>query len=34
MTDASICGLGQTAAVAVLSALKLWPELVEAEMSQ
>lgn len=26
MTDASICGLGQTAAVAVLSALKLFPE--------
>ena len=29
MTDASICGLGQTAASAVLSALKLWPELFE-----
>jgi NADH-quinone oxidoreductase subunit F len=29
MTDASICGLGQTAGMAVLSALKLWPELVE-----
>ena len=28
MTDASICGLGQTAASAVLSALKIWPELV------
>jgi NADH-quinone oxidoreductase subunit F len=27
MTDASICGLGQTAASAVLSALKHWPEL-------
>jgi len=27
MSDASICGLGQTAASAVLSALKLWPEL-------
>jgi NADH-quinone oxidoreductase subunit F len=27
MSDASICGLGQTAATAVLSALKLWPEL-------
>lgn len=26
MTDASLCGLGQTAASAVLSALKLWPE--------
>jgi len=28
MTDASLCGLGQTAASAVLSALKLWPELL------
>lgn len=27
MTDSSLCGLGQTAASAVLSALKLWPEL-------
>lgn len=27
MTDASLCGLGQTAASAVLSALKNWPEL-------
>lgn len=27
MTDASLCGLGQTAASAVLSALELWPEL-------
>lgn len=27
MTDASICGLGQTAASAVLSAMKIWPEL-------
>lgn len=27
MTDASLCGLGQTAASAVLSAMKLWPEL-------
>lgn len=26
MTDASICGLGQTAASAVLSAIELWPE--------
>jgi NADH-quinone oxidoreductase subunit F len=26
MTDASICGLGQTAASAVLSAMKIWPE--------
>src|SRR5512140_2525632 len=29
MTDASLCGLGQTAAGAVLSAIKLWPELFE-----
>ena len=27
MTDASLCGLGQTAASAVLSAIKLWPNL-------
>jgi NADH-quinone oxidoreductase subunit F len=27
MTDASLCGLGQTAASAVMSAMKLWPEL-------
>ena len=27
MTEASLCGLGQTAASAVLSALKRWPEL-------
>lgn len=27
MTDASLCGLGQTAAGAVLSAMKLWPEI-------
>ncbi len=27
MTDASLCGLGQTAATAVLSAKQLWPEL-------
>lgn len=27
MTDASLCGLGQTAASAVLSAMKLWPDL-------
>lgn len=27
MTDSSLCGLGQTAASAVLSALRLWPEL-------
>jgi len=29
MTDASLCGLGQTAAGAVLSAMKLWPEMFE-----
>jgi NADH-quinone oxidoreductase subunit F len=27
MTDSSLCGLGQTAASAVLSAINLWPEL-------
>jgi len=27
MSDASLCGLGQTAAMAVLSAIKEWPEL-------
>jgi NADH-quinone oxidoreductase subunit F len=32
MTEASLCGLGQTAASAVLSALKKWPELVEAQV--
>jgi NADH-quinone oxidoreductase subunit F len=30
MTDASLCGLGQTAASAVLSAMKLWPEKFQA----
>jgi len=30
MTDASLCGLGQTAASAVLSALRLWPTLFSA----
>jgi NADH-quinone oxidoreductase subunit F len=29
MTDASLCGLGQTAASAVLSAVKLWPEMFD-----
>jgi NADH-quinone oxidoreductase subunit F len=29
MTDASLCGLGQTAGSAVLSAMKLWPTLFE-----
>jgi NADH-quinone oxidoreductase subunit F len=28
MTYTSLCGLGQTAATAVLSAIDLWPELV------
>jgi len=27
MTDSSLCGLGQTAATAVLSAMRLWPEM-------
>ena len=31
MTDASLCGLGQTAASAVLSAMKLWPEIFRDE---
>ncbi len=30
MTDASLCGLGQTAASAILSAIQLWPEMFEA----
>jgi NADH-quinone oxidoreductase subunit F len=30
MVDASLCGLGQTAATAVLSAMKLWPDLFTA----
>jgi NADH-quinone oxidoreductase subunit F len=29
MIDSSLCGLGQTAAPAVLSAMKIWPELFE-----
>lgn len=29
MTETSLCGLGQTASIAILSALELWPELVE-----
>jgi NADH-quinone oxidoreductase subunit F len=33
MTDASLCGLGQTAASAVLSAIKLWPELFRPEQT-
>jgi len=31
MTDSSLCGLGQTAASAVLSAIKLWPDLFQVE---
>ncbi len=30
MTDSSLCGLGQTAAGAVLSAIRLWPEMFTA----
>jgi NADH-quinone oxidoreductase subunit F len=30
MTDTSLCGLGQTAASAVLSAMRLWPEMFQA----
>ena len=30
MTDASLCGLGQTAGSAVVSAIKLWPEMFNA----
>lgn len=29
MTETSLCGLGQTAASALISAIELWPELVE-----
>jgi len=29
MTDASLCGLGQTASTAVISAMDKWPELIE-----
>lgn len=29
MIDASLCGLGQTAATAVLSAMRLWPEMFD-----
>jgi NADH-quinone oxidoreductase subunit F len=29
MIDASLCGLGQTAATAVLSAMKLWPNMFD-----
>lgn len=34
MTHASLCGLGQTAATAVLSAINLWPELVTDEYAR
>ncbi len=34
MMDASLCGLGQTAASAVLSAIKLWPEMFEVRKSK
>jgi NADH-quinone oxidoreductase subunit F len=34
MTDSSLCGLGQTAAGAVLSAMKLWPELFRPERTR
>lgn len=33
MTETSLCGLGQTAATAVMSAIRLWPELVSLEES-
>jgi hypothetical protein len=29
MIDASLCGLGQTAAMAVLSGMNLWPEMFD-----
>ena len=29
MTETSLCGLGQTASSAVVSAIRLWPELIE-----
>ncbi|MGZ8500591.1 MAG: NAD(P)H-dependent oxidoreductase subunit E [Candidatus Binatia bacterium] len=31
MIDASLCGLGQTAPTAILSAMKLWPEMFDAK---
>jgi NADH-quinone oxidoreductase subunit F len=33
MTDASLCGLGQTAASALLSAMRLWPEIFQPQPS-
>jgi NADH-quinone oxidoreductase subunit F len=32
MTDASLCGLGQTAASAVLSAIQKWPAMFTAAL--
>ena len=32
MVDASLCGLGQTAPMAVLSAMKLWPEMFDSHL--
>jgi NADH-quinone oxidoreductase subunit F len=29
MTETSLCGLGQTASSAILSAVRLWPESIE-----
>src|SRR5687768_8396994 len=34
MIDASLCGLGQTAATAVLSAMKLWPKMFEKQAAE
>jgi NADH-quinone oxidoreductase subunit F len=34
MTDASLCGLGQTAATAVISAMKLWPAMFAAHQTK
>jgi len=31
MTDSSLCGLGQTASLAILSAMTLWPDLLQGE---
>ncbi|MGZ9156435.1 MAG: NADH-ubiquinone oxidoreductase-F iron-sulfur binding region domain-containing protein, partial [Candidatus Binatia bacterium] len=31
MIDASLCGLGQTAPTAILSAMRLWPEMFDAK---
>ncbi|MCC6148453.1 MAG: NAD(P)H-dependent oxidoreductase subunit E [Anaerolineaceae bacterium] len=32
MTDASLCGLGQTASLAISSAMRLWPELFQPKL--